>query len=149
MAGVTALGLHLALPAPAAAGAYGCSGSLVGTWKVPLKDALNGKTYYRSDVKLYYDAGSGWNCAVLVKRPGQPRYGEATPLYLEIYNSRWAEDNYKNNYDQDQGRFKYRAGPVKVYGKNLCLSIHARHGDHTGPGTDYNGRLDKTRVACG
>ncbi|MEV0616398.1 hypothetical protein AB0I81_23990 [Nonomuraea sp. NPDC050404] len=135
-------------PSAANAAAYGCSGSLVGSWAVPLKDQLNGKTYYRSDIKLYYNASSGWNCAALVKRPGQARYGEKTPLYLEMYNARYAEDNVKNNYDQDQGRFKYYAGPVKVYGKNLCVSMRAMHGDHTGPGTDYNGRRTVTKVGC-
>jgi hypothetical protein len=120
----------------------------VGTWKVPLKDALDGKTYYRSDIKLYYNARSGWNCAVLAKRPGHARYGERTPMWIEMYNSRWAEDNWKHNHAQDQGRFKYYAGPVKVYGKNLCVSIHVRHGDHTGPGDDYNGGRHLTGVAC-
>ncbi|MEU0564122.1 hypothetical protein ABZ297_01830 [Nonomuraea sp. NPDC005983] len=32
----------------------------------------------------------------------------------------------------DTGRFKYYAGPVKGYGKNLCVTIVAAHGDHTG-----------------
>ncbi|RBQ21376.1 hypothetical protein DP939_01260 [Spongiactinospora rosea] len=144
-----ALAAQVALPQAAQAGAYGCAGSLVGTWKVPLKDALSGKTYYRSDIKLYYNASNGWNCAVLAKRPGLPRYGERTPLWIEMYNSRWAEDNWKNNYDQEQGKFKYYAGPVKVYGKNLCLSIRVRHADH-GPGgkTSYNGGRNLTGVAC-
>ncbi|WP_156325502.1 hypothetical protein [Nonomuraea sp. SBT364] len=147
LAGAAVLALHLATPTAAGAAAYGCSGTLVGSWKVPMKDALDGSTYYRSDVKLYYNARTGWNCAALVKRKGA-RYGEKTPMWLEMYNSRWAEDNWKNNYDEDQGRFKYYAGPVKVYGKDICVSIRARHGDHTGPGDDYNGRLDLTGVAC-
>jgi hypothetical protein len=32
--------------------------------------------------------------------------------------------------------------------KNICVSIHAKHGDHTGPGNDYNGRLSLSGVAC-
>ncbi|MGN9846174.1 hypothetical protein ACTMTI_49480 [Nonomuraea sp. H19] len=148
MAAVAAMSLSVVAPTAADAAAYGCRGTLVGSWKVPMKDALSGKTYYRSDVKLYYNARTGWNCAALVKRPGEPRYGEKTPMSLEIFNSRWAEDRPKNNHDEDHGRFKYYAGPVKVYGKNQCLSIHARHGDHTGPGTGYNGRLDLGRVGC-
>jgi hypothetical protein len=133
----------------ASAGAYGCSGSLVGKWRVPLEDQLTGETYYRSDIRLYYNSRSGWNCAVLAKRPGQARYGERTPLYIEMYNARWAEDNWKNNYDDDEGRFKYYAGPVRVYGRNLCVSIIARHGDHTGGGDpDYNGRRWVSGVAC-
>jgi hypothetical protein len=148
VAAVAAMSLSVVTPTAASAGAYGCSGKLVGSWKVPMKDLLTGGTYYRSDVKLYYNASTGWNCAALVKRPGKPRYGEKTPMLLEIFNSRWAEDRPKNNHDKNAGRFKYYAGPVKVYGKNLCLSIYALHADHTGPGTDYNGRLDLGRVAC-
>lgn len=148
LAGVTALGLHLVAAPPAAAAAYGCSGTQVGSWKIPMKDALDGSTYYISDVKLFYNAATGWNCAALVKRAGHQRYGEKTPLFIEMYNERFAEDNVKNNYAKDAGRFKYYAGPVKVYGRNMCVSIHARHGDHTGPGNDYNGRLSKTGVAC-
>lgn len=137
------------VPSAASAAAYGCSGSLVGTWKVPLKDQLDGKTYYRSDIKLYYNSSTGWNCAALVKRPGLPRYGEKTPLFIEMYNARFAEDAVKNNYDQDQGRFKYYAGPVKVYGKNMCVSIRVRHADHTGGGKPgYNGRRDVIGVGC-
>ncbi|NUP00732.1 MAG: hypothetical protein HOV96_28955 [Nonomuraea sp.] len=137
------------VPSEADADAYGCRGRLVGTWRLPLKDRLDGRTYYRSDIKLYYDRAGGWNCAVLVKRPGQARYGEKTPLYIEMYNQRYAEDAVKNNYDKDEGRFKYRAGPVRVYGRNLCVSIHAMHGDHTDthPPT-YNGRRSVTAVAC-
>jgi hypothetical protein len=149
-AAAIAITANVMVASPASA-AYGCTGSLVGSWALPLKDRLDGKTYYRSDVKLYYDAGTGWNCAALVKRPGLPRYGDNTPLFIEMYNERWAEDNYKNNYDQDQGNFKYYAGPIKVYGKNMCVSIHASHADHEADGgpADYNGRLSLTGVACG
>lgn len=142
---------NMMVASPASA-AYGCTGNLVGSWAVPLKDMLDGSTYYRSDVKLYYDASTGWNCAALVKRPGHARYGDKTPLFIEMYNERWAEDNYRNNYDQDQGAFKYYAGPVKVYGRNMCVSFNASHGDHEAhPGQpySYNGRLLKTGVACG
>jgi len=81
------------LASPASASSYGCNGTLVHSWPVPMKDRLDGKTYYRSDIKLYYDASNGWNCAALVKRPGKPRYGEKTPMLLEMYNARWTEDN--------------------------------------------------------
>ncbi|MFI7703162.1 hypothetical protein [Nonomuraea sp. NPDC049480] len=147
---MTVSAVAIALPSAANAGAYGCRGNLVGSWRVPLKDLLTGETYYRSDIKLFYNPASGWNCAALVKRPGHARYGEKTPLFIEMYNERYAEDAVKNNYDMEQGRFKYYAGPVKVYGKNMCVSIHVMHGDHTGPGgeDDYNGRRSLTGVAC-
>ncbi|ASU82340.1 hypothetical protein CDO52_05645 [Nocardiopsis gilva YIM 90087] len=146
---VSALALQAVVSAPAHAGGYGCSGNLVRSYPVPMKDMLDGSTYYISDVKVYYDAGSGWNCAVLAKRPSAFRYGKETPMFIQMFNSRWAEDRWKNNYDEDQGRFKYYAGPVRVYGKNLCLYIDASIGDHTGPGNDYNGKLRKSGVACG
>ncbi|MDX3103171.1 hypothetical protein ACIBO5_07700 [Nonomuraea angiospora] len=135
--------------APASAGAYGCSGSQVGSWAVPLRDLVTGGTYYRSDIKLFYDASTGWNCAVLAKRPGQARYGERTPMAIHLWNSRLTDDNVKNNKDSDSGRFKYYAGPVRVYGKNLCMYINALHGDHTGPEAGYNGQRQVLGVACG
>jgi hemoglobin-like flavoprotein len=54
---------------------------------------------------------------------------------------------------EKQGPFKYYGGPVKVYGKNMCVSIHAKHGDHElggddPEGDDYNGRRSITGVAC-
>ncbi len=148
----TAMAIQAATPTAAHAGGYGCSGKLVGTWRVPMKDQLTGKTYYRSDIKLYYNSRTGWNCAVLAKRPGKPRYGERTPMVIEIYNTRWAEDRMKNNYDMEAGRFKYYAGPVNVYGKNLCVSMRALHGDYTGPkqgpSEEYNGHRTVSGVAC-
>ncbi|MER6950692.1 hypothetical protein ABT294_42410 [Nonomuraea sp. NPDC000554] len=147
-AAASASAVTVTMPTAANAGAYGCRGSLVGTWPVPMKDALNGGTYYRSDIKLYYNPSSGWNCAVLVKRPGKPRYGEKTPMFVEMYNGRWAEDKWRNNHDRDNGSFRYQAGPVKVYGKNMCVDILAMHGDHTGSDTDYNGRRSVVRAGC-
>ncbi|NJQ00497.1 hypothetical protein [Streptomyces zingiberis] len=138
-------------PAPQAhAGGYGCSGSLVGSWPVPMKDVLTGGTYYRSDVKLYYDASTGWNCAALVKREG-PRYGEITPMSIFLFNGRCAEDNKKNNCDDDTGHYKYYAGPVKVYGKGMCIGFVARASDGRTSQDwkgDYNGYLFISGVAC-
>jgi len=148
LAGATALGLHLVAAPPAHAAAYGCSGSLVGSWRIPMKDQLDGGTYYISDIKLFYNPATGWNCAALAKRPGHQRYGKKTPLYIEMYNARYAEDAVKNNYDSDRGSYKYYAGPVKVYGRNMCVSIRAMHGDHVGGDTDYNGRRHVSGVAC-
>ncbi|MBF8188788.1 hypothetical protein ITP53_24245 [Nonomuraea sp. K274] len=38
--------------------------------------------------------------------------------------------------------FKYYAGPVKVFGKNMCVSIHAMHGDHTSSGAGGDDNMD-------
>ncbi|MFC4058574.1 hypothetical protein ACFOWE_09730, partial [Planomonospora corallina] len=122
-------GIATAVPASASAGGYGCSGSFVGSWRVPSKDMLTGKKYYVTDVKLYYNAKTGWNCAVFVKRKGSPRYGRPTPMMISMYNQRWTEDRMKNNYDADSGDFKHYAGPVKVYGRNMCVSISVLYSD--------------------
>ncbi|MFI0448913.1 hypothetical protein [Actinomadura sp. 6N118] len=99
-------------------------------------------------------AASGWNCAVMVKRPGHARYNDKVPMYLQIMNSRWAEDRQKNNVDTDQGNFRRYAGPVKVQGKwkgkGLCISIFALYEDAEANGQkpEWNGRLHKTKLAC-
>ncbi|MEO3783960.1 hypothetical protein ABGB12_11550 [Actinocorallia sp. B10E7] len=153
VAAASVLGATAVAPA-AHAGGYGCAGRLVKTIPVPLKDLLTGKTYYRSDVKLYYNPKSGWNCAVMVKRPGKPRYNAKVPMYLEIKNARWAEDRQKNNIDRDQGDFRRYAGPVKVNGRwkgrGLCISVIAFYSDAEANGQDsgWNGRLYKSRLAC-
>ncbi|MEV4581351.1 hypothetical protein AB0K16_49775 [Nonomuraea jabiensis] len=70
-------------------------------------------------------------------------------MAIHLWNSRLTDDNVKNNKDSDSGRFKYYAGPVRVYGKNLCMYINALHGDHTGSDISYNGRRQVLGVACG
>jgi hypothetical protein len=154
VAAVAVLGVSTVVAPAAQAGGYGCKGNLVRSIPVPLTDQLTGETYYRSDVKLYYNAKSGWNCAVMVKRPGKPRYNAKVPMVLEIMNARWAEDRQKNNIDNDQGNFRRYAGPVKVNGrwkgKGLCISITASYSDAEANGQkpDYNGRLHKSGLAC-
>ncbi|GAA0952772.1 hypothetical protein [Actinocorallia libanotica] len=154
-AAASVLGVSAAVAPAAQAGGYGCAGNLVKTIPVPLKDMLTGKTYYRSDIKLYYNPKSGWNCAVMVKRPGKARYNAKVPMYLEIMNSRWAEDRQKNNVDRDQGNFRRYAGPVKVNGRwkgrGLCISVHALYSDAEASryhGPEWNGRLHKSGLAC-
>ncbi|MFI7642696.1 hypothetical protein [Nonomuraea sp. NPDC049400] len=143
---IVVTGAGAAMPAAAHAGGYGCNGSLVGTWRLPMKDAYTGEKFYISDIKLYYNASSGWNCAVLAKRPDHQRYGTRTPMDIAMYNSRFREDNVKNNYDYDYGRFKYFAGPVRVYGKNMCVSIVAQHADTAGP---FDGKWSGSRRIFG
>ncbi|MFF4616979.1 hypothetical protein [Nonomuraea jabiensis] len=153
LATASVMALQALASAPANAGAYGCTGSLVRSWPLPLKDAVTGKTYYRSDIKLYYNARTGWNCAVLAKRPGLARYGVRTPMDIYMENDLMADDNAENvkgKRDSDSGSFKYYAGPVRVYGKNLCVTIKAQHSDaeDNGGKPTYNGRLWLLRVAC-
>ncbi|MER6944587.1 hypothetical protein ABT294_11255 [Nonomuraea sp. NPDC000554] len=146
---VAVVALQAVDAAPASAVTYGCSGSPVGSWPVTMKNAAGG-TYYRSDIKLYYNADTGWKCAVLVKRPGLPRYGERTPMSIYMENARMSRGNVRNNQDNDAGRFKYYAGPVKVYGRHLCVTIVAAHGDHTGTRYDEGpyGTRQLGSIAC-
>ncbi|MFC7327199.1 hypothetical protein [Marinactinospora rubrisoli] len=143
-------GLHAAAPPAALASEFGCGGTLVGSWPVPLTDPSSGDTYYRSDIRLYHDADTGWSCAVLVKRPGHERYGVATPMAVQLYTEEWGAENWTDGYDGDTGDFTYYAGPVQVYGRDTCVHVRASHGDHAGFGESlYDGSADVGPVACG
>ena len=56
LATAAVLAVQAVASAPANADAYGCTGSLVKSWPLPLKDAITKKTYYLSDIKLFYNA---------------------------------------------------------------------------------------------
>ncbi|TQS21605.1 hypothetical protein [Microbispora sp. KK1-11] len=103
------------------------------------------------DVVLYYDSGSAWNCAVLVKRSSFVFYGMATNMYITMNNSAYDDNHTKNNFDSDSGMYKYYAGPVRVYGKNMCIWIKGGIADISGPNADYWNYIvrDVTQVACG
>ncbi|MEV5576648.1 hypothetical protein AB0L06_42035 [Spirillospora sp. NPDC052269] len=110
----------VALSAPAAnAGGYGCSGNLVDTYSV------KSKWNTLSHVYLYYNAKTGYNCAVNVKTKYYSQFKHKISIHM--YNSTWAEDNNRPgvNTDYDGGKFLKWAGPVKVKGKGLCVSIVA------------------------
>ncbi len=57
-----AAGFMAVTPGAAIAGGYGCTGTLVGTW--PVRSAVPNTL---SDIQLYYDGSTGYNCAVNVK----------------------------------------------------------------------------------
>ncbi len=141
----TAAGLPVLSATAADASGYGCTGAQVGSW--PVSDRYG--TY--GDVVLYYDSGTAWNCAVLVKRSSFVFYGMATNMYITMNNSAYDDNHTKNNFDSDSGMYKYYAGPVRVYGKDMCIWIKGGIADISGPNADYWNYIvrDVNRVACG
>lgn len=135
----------IAPPVASYAGGYGCTGTLVGSWTVTGDEGVD------SDIHLYYDSSTGWNCAVNVKRSSYVFYGMATNTYIYMNNSALDDNHTKNNFASDSGMYKYYAGPVKVYGKSMCIWIEAGDADVSGPNAQYwNFDVrDVNRVACG
>src|SRR5687768_9098175 len=107
-------------PSTANAAEYGCTGSLIDTYKV--KSNWN----HLSTIRLYYNASTGYNCAVNVRVHPYNQFKHDTSITL--MNEDWREDNHRPGYniDEDGGKFQYYAGPVKVYGKGKCISVHGR-----------------------
>lgn len=145
-AAIVVASLAIVAPAaPAYAGGYGCAGSLVGSWPIEGDEGVAG------NINLYYDSSTGWNCAVAVKSSGYVFYGLATNMYIHMNNSSYDDNHTKNNFDSDSGMYKYYAGPVTVYGKNMCIWITGGIADNSGPNSDYWNFYVRNvnRVACG
>jgi hypothetical protein len=108
-------------PMNAYAAEYGCTGSLIDTYKV-----YSSVPNHLSTIRLYYNSGTGYNCAANVKTAYYSQFKHET--YIQMYNEDWAEDNNRPGYniDEDGGKYQYYAGPVKVYGKGKCIGVFAR-----------------------
>jgi hypothetical protein len=147
LAGAAIVAASLVVTAPAApayAGGYGCTGTFVGGWPIYGSEGASG------DIDLYYDSGTGWNCAVAVKRSNDVFYGLATNMYIHMNNSSYDDNHIKNNYASDSGMYKYYAGPVRVYGNNMCIWITGGIAENSGPNSDswdYDVR-NVNKVAC-
>ncbi|ROO84527.1 hypothetical protein EDD29_2054 [Actinocorallia herbida] len=135
---LAASALSLSIPGSASAGGYGCSGSLRKTY------AVKSKWNTISHVKVYYNSSSGWNCAVNVKTKYYSQFKHKASIWL--YNQTLAEDNVHEgvNTDSDSGKFKYYAGPVKVKGRNMCISFVADTWYY-----DEHAHLYKAGILCG
>ncbi|MEV1012031.1 hypothetical protein [Streptomyces sp. NPDC049881] len=107
-----ALSLGIAVPATAdaaaPAGVYGCDGTLIDTIDHPYDGRVVATTY------LYWDGT--YNCAVAVKKGSYE--GVRTRRDLLLFNNTGAQPRS----DEDDGRYLYYAGPVKVYGRNACIA---------------------------
>ncbi|WP_411082658.1 hypothetical protein [Streptomyces sp. cmx-18-6] len=95
-----------------ASAASGCSGSLVGTYKLK---QTNGTVM--STARVYYStANGGTNCAT---NTAGLYYGKVTQLSVAI------ERGNLTGRQSDLGDYKYYAGPVRVTGTNgKCINIY-------------------------
>jgi hypothetical protein len=129
----------------AQAASYGCTGSQVGSW--PVSDGIHPAV---GDIKLYYDAGTGWNCAVMVKRTSFGLYGQNSGVTISINNSRWGDGvPAHGNYDIDGGQYKYYAGPAKVYGRGMCIYLMGSAASTVNPDQEHRYVRHVRGVACG
>jgi hypothetical protein len=94
-----------------------CPGTHLGNW--PITGGY---------ISVYYNAATGRNCALTyTNTPGVRQY-----IYVSI--SKWSG----GARDEDEGMFKYYAGPVSVYAPGQCIGIEGRVGtsgpyEGTGP----------------
>ncbi|GHH48810.1 hypothetical protein GCM10017774_55200 [Lentzea cavernae] len=126
-------------PMNAHAAEYGCTGSLIDTYKV-----MSRVPNHLSTIRLYYNSSTGYNCAANVKTAYYSQFKHEASI--SMYNQDFTEDNNRPGYnnDFDSGKFLYYAGPVKVYAKGKCVSIRAI--------TYYYDEMaikDATKVHCG
>lgn len=122
---LAASGIALAVPGTAMAGAYGCKGTFIRSIPVPTDWKV------LSDVRLYYDSSSGYSCAVNVKRGA---YRDIrSEVSIQMINGNYRDDNHRPGitFDQQNGKFKWYAGPIRVKGRNTTVTIWAS--------TDYRG----------
>lgn len=120
MLAVTLGGLSLT-PSAYAAG-YGCSGTLIDTYRVvayPGGD-LYGRYY------LYYDSSTGVNCGVTVAT-STGGYGVPKPMIAEIdvcgTSTAGNSCNPIVTADDDRGNYSNYAGPVSVKAAGRCIAI--------------------------
>ncbi|GAA3221680.1 hypothetical protein [Actinocorallia longicatena] len=134
---LAASALVLSVPGSASAGGYGCSGGLVKTY------AVKSKWNTLSHVRVYYNAKSGWNCAVNVKTRYYAQFKHKTSIRLnnELF---YDEKPHKGSVDSDSGKFKLYAGPVRVKGRHLCITVVADTWYY-----DEHAHLYKGHILCG
>ncbi|MEV6716576.1 hypothetical protein AB0M48_31590 [Lentzea sp. NPDC051208] len=119
---VTAVAAALLLaPMNAHAAEYGCTGTLIDTYKV-----MSRVPNHLSTIRLYYNSSTGYNCAANVKTAYYSQFKHQASI--SMYNQDFREDDNNRpgyNNDFDSGKFQYYAGPVKVYAKGKCVTIRA------------------------
>jgi hypothetical protein len=102
--------VSVATATSASAGAYGCAGSLV--WSHALK---NGNNITQSNLYLYYNSSTGYNCAVNVWASTAGTKSWITVGILSSTDGAW---------NDDPGPYQSYAGPVMTYGANRCIKVY-------------------------
>ncbi|MFD4672889.1 hypothetical protein ACFWNN_24400 [Lentzea sp. NPDC058450] len=137
---VAAAAALILAPMNAHAAEYGCTGTLIDTYKV-----MSRVPNHLSTIRLYYNSSTGYNCAANVKTAYYSQFKHQASI--SMYNQDFREDDNNRpgyNNDFDSGKFQYYAGPVKVYAKGKCVTIRA-----TTYYYDEVGVKDAVGVHCG
>ncbi|GAA3127259.1 hypothetical protein [Streptosporangium carneum] len=89
----------------------------VGDGSRPVKTA-SGKVW--GHVYLLYNRTTGYNCVATIKTSyaGRATY---TSVTLQTQTRRVRDEPARTATKKDAGQFKYYAGPIKLYAKNLCV----------------------------
>ena len=74
----------------------------------------NGVRYRLADMVLMYNASTGYNCAVTLKRH---RIGKPDYVWISLQTHRAGDGDGRTN-------LKYFAGPAKVYARHRCIVWH-------------------------
>lgn len=100
--------------------AQSCPGKLIAV--KPIKSASGQRL---AELQVYYNAATGKNCARTLH--SSATWGKS--LHTEVFMHTCTAANFDPregcrkpaHWDSDWGSYKYQAGPISVYGKNLCL----------------------------
>lgn len=95
-----------------------CGGTLIDYKSVK----FGGETV--GQLNLYYNSANGNNCAVF--HHAGPTWGKSLVTSVEVYVCKpnrnscgvWQWDPW---WDRDEGKYSYRAGPVRIYGRDRCV----------------------------
>lgn len=125
IAGTLSIGAIIANPAHAVAASYTPQGVCGSGFKVVADGKRVVKTFSGDIfgyVYLLYNRKTGYNCVVTIKTSyvGTATYTSAT---LKTQTKRIRDEPPRTASKTDARRYKYYAGPVKLYGKNLCIKF--------------------------
>lgn len=121
---LTTLVGSLALAPAASAADYGCAGSVIDKYPIYGVLPINNKVEF-GHVYLYYNSGTGKNCAVTVAT-NVGGYGYSKPMYIRI--DRCRETSYTGSCGVvdssiDSDDYQYYAGPRSVSAEGHCVRV--------------------------
>ncbi|MFG1943051.1 hypothetical protein [Nonomuraea sp. NPDC048826] len=110
-------------PAPVSAGNGGPTpeqvcGSGFGRVADGTHRVIDGRGVVRAHVHLLYSARTGENCVVTIKSSS---VGEATWTSATLYVQ--TPGRIRSKIFRDEGAYKYYAGPVKAYARDVCVAF--------------------------